>query len=148
LVIELDYPRICAHLVVYIVVWLLIYAKNREAIEKHIRLTLFLGTLFAFVSLMLNGIIFPSLIPEIREIWLSAISWPVFVNYFLLAYTVKERKKEILYDLVSFLGEKEKYYREVIQSPHAEAFEKRNAKRMINCLKYLESDLRGISLID
>ena len=141
----IDYLRICVHLIVYSVVWLLIYASNRKAIEKHIPvpLTLFLLILFAFVSLGLDG-----LFPNFKEKWLSAISWPVFVNFFLLAYTIKERKKGIIYDLLSFLEEKKKYYREVVSSRDTEAFEKRNARRMINCLKYLESDLKGISLIE
>lgn len=141
---ELDYLPIFAHLIVYAIVWLPIYALNRKAIEKHIPLTLFLGILFAFVSLGLSGLLFPGF----KEIWLSAISWPVFVNFFLLAYTIKEQKKDIIYNLLSFLEEKEKYYREVIQSPYTESYEKRNAKRMINCIKYLESDLRGISRMD
>jgi len=143
--VTMDFSRIIAHLIVYTITWLLIYAKNRKAIETHICLTLFLGVLFAFVSLMLNGIIFPSLIPEIREIWLSAISWPVFVNYFLLAYTAKEREKEFVYDLLKFLEEKKKHFEEVIEGPYTEPFEKRYAKRMINCLKELESLLKGIA---
>lgn len=123
-------PRLWGLVTIYVVSWLVIFARNSRIIKRNKLFTIVLGVVFLFVSMLLGGF----LIEGFTEMWISALSWPIVVSYMLLEFAKfgleKDQTSQTFYAVTGYFESRIRDHHGTQQDQHTTQEEKNQAREM------------------